>query len=319
DAAGEPRDRGVSGVHAAHVHAAGEVSVPVVRDQSVEGLAQGGLRGAVAADHRHEVAPLDREVDVAQRVAVGARVAEGQVLHDDRRRGGRRGARGGGGRGGRRGGRRRGAGGGGGGLHGAAPGGGGVAVRRSGQARSAASRAFCDRRNSSSDSPSTSTNASTETSRNQSPKRSRKSGSKAPAETSNASRNAKPKLATDSSSMAPRNSGVRGARPGTGSPGTRGRMPISGSIFPCRAGISHRAGIAPSRIPDISTSTPRPSASSASIDSGRPATNSASSTPIHTFDRSTTAERILSTSTSTIAPSTICGRERGERIREPAM
>src|SRR5699024_10655738 len=65
----------------------------------------------------------------------------------------------------------------------------------------------------------TSTIAATETSRNQLPKRSRKSGSQAPALRSKASRKAKPKDAIASSSAKPTNSGVRGASPGIGSPG----------------------------------------------------------------------------------------------------
>src|SRR5699024_3147524 len=48
DTAGELRDAGVPGIDPLHVHGAGEVAVPVVRDQAVERLAQGGLGRAVA-------------------------------------------------------------------------------------------------------------------------------------------------------------------------------------------------------------------------------------------------------------------------------
>lgn len=81
--------------------------------------------------------------------------------------------------------------------------------------------------------------------------------------------------------------------------------------------MSHMAGMAPNRMPLMSTSTPRPMPSIARIDCGRPSTYSASSRPIQTFERSTMAESTLSMSTTVIAAIQICTREFALRMSMP--
>src|SRR5699024_2320517 len=151
----------------------------------------------------------------------------------------------------------------------------------------------------------TMTMAMTEIQTNPLPYSSRNSGWKAPTLTSQASRNAKKNEAMESSTTAPMNKPDFGALPGNGSPGTRGRIPISGSILPWSAGISHSAGTTPKSTPDMRISIPKPKPSKTSMDSGSPSTYSASSTPIQTLPRSTTADNSLSMKTTSSAPSTI--------------
>ena len=66
-----------------HQYAAGEMAAGEVRDQSVDRAEQRRLPDTGAADHEHELALVDREVDVAQHRRGRVRIGDGDVLEAD--------------------------------------------------------------------------------------------------------------------------------------------------------------------------------------------------------------------------------------------
>src|SRR5699024_2108891 len=67
------------GVNATNLGYSGELAIPVVGHQPVEGFAQSRLGRAVAANHGDKVAGIDGEINITKRIFGGARVAEGNI------------------------------------------------------------------------------------------------------------------------------------------------------------------------------------------------------------------------------------------------